>query len=416
MIKQNLSEKLFKPKIKQTETSTLVSYCDFTGNPMNTQSALSGSQHTGWYRMINRLMWIWRGINPLEIEEILSRIAVSDAQRSDDKMLDTVIGNRPGNWCFEWSHQAMYWQQKALQYETGPDAHNAWLRAANLYSIAAYPFIKGDELADQATVLAYKAYDNAAKFSSYKLKKLTFKLEDRKEVSGFLHVPSEGQGPFPTVLMCGALDSLQIDYCRYFRDYLQPQGIAMLTLDMPSIGYSIKQKLTQETSTLHQQIINQLVNIPWIDHTRFGVVGVRFGANIALRLAYMEPTKIKAVAVLGPVVHSLLNDEKRQYTLPKMELDVFASRFGIYQVDGLALRHELSCYSLKNQGLLGRRCPVPFMSVHWKDDIYSPREESLLIMRSSVDSDLLSLPSHPVFESYQKALRETTDWMVGKIF
>lgn len=99
--------------------------------------------------------------------------------------------------------------------------------------------------------------------------------------------------------MCGALDSLQIDYCRYFRDYLQPQGIAMLTLDMPSIGYSIKQKLTQETSTLHQQIINQLVNIPWIDHTRFGVVGVRFGANIALRLAYMEPTKIKAVAVLG---------------------------------------------------------------------------------------------------------------------
>ena len=415
MTQQNLSEKLFKPKIRQVETSTLVSYSSYDLPEIKDHSVLNGTQHAGWYRMINRLMWIWRGIDALEIEEVLSRIAVSDAKRSNENLLDTVIGNRRGNWCFEWSHQAMLWQQKALQFEKGEKACDAWLRAANLYSIAAYPFIKGDELADQAVLLACKAYDSAAQFSEYQLKKIAFKIEGGKEVCGFLHIPSNAQGPYPTVMVCGMLDSLQIDFNRYFRDYLEPLGIAMLTLDMPSIGYSIKYKLSQETSTLHEQVVRQLDTIPWIDHTRFGIVGMRFGANIALRLAYMCPDKIKGVAVIGPIVHSLLNDEKYQKDIPRMVLDVFASRIGIYQVDGASLRHELSCYSLKKQGLLGKRSKVPMMSVCLKNDIYSPKDESTLIARSSVDGDLVMLPSSPIFANFEKALSETTAWLKTKI-
>ncbi|WP_369310114.1 esterase FrsA [Providencia rettgeri] len=415
MTQQNLSEKLFKPKIRQVETSTLVSYSAQTLPQIKEHSLLSGSHHAGWYRMINRLMWIWRGIDALEIEEVLSRIAISTAPRSNDNQLDTVIGNRSGNWCFEWSQQAMHWQQKALEFEQGVEAGKAWLRAANLYSIAAYPFIKGDELADQAILLANKAYDSAAKFSQYRLKKIPFKVDGGKEVCGFLHIPSRGQGPYPTVMICGMLDSLQIDFCRYFRDYLEPLGIAMLTLDMPSIGYSAKYKLTQETTALHEQIIRQLDDIAWIDHTRFGIVGIRFGANIALRLAYMCPEIIKGVAVIGPIVHSLLHEEKYQQDIPRMVLDVFASRLGIYQVDGSALRYELSCYSLKNQGLLGRRSKVPMLAVSLKDDIYSPKAEADLIRRSSIDADVIMLPSHPVFANFEKALSETTYWLKAKI-
>ncbi len=47
---------------------------------------------------------------------------------------------------------------------------------------------------------------------------------------------------------------------------------------------------------------------------------MRFGANIALRLAYMCPDKIKAVAVIGPIVHSLLHEEKYQQDIPRMVL------------------------------------------------------------------------------------------------
>ncbi|MTC72565.1 esterase FrsA [Providencia zhijiangensis] len=415
MTQQNLSEKLFKPRVRQVETSTLVSYSSHTLSQLENHSVLSGSSHNHWYRTLNRLMWIWRGIDAIEIEEVLSRIAISDAKRSREEWLDTVIGNRRGNWCFEWSHQAMHWQQKALEFEKGQEACDAWLRAANLYSIAAYPFIKGDELADQAIVLACKAYDSAAKFSQYQLKKIPFKVDGGKEVCGFLHIPSNVQGPYPTVMVCGMLDSLQTDYSRYFREYLEPRGIAMLTLDMPSIGYSGKYCLSQETSTLHEQIVRQLDTIPWIDHTRFAITGIRFGANIAVRLAYMCPDKIKAVAVIGPIVHSLLHEEKYQKDIPRMVLDVFASRLGIYQVDGQSLRHELSCYSLRNQGLLGRRNQVPMMSVCFKNDPYSPKADSDLIARSSMDSHLLTLPSSPILEAFERSMSDTTKWLESKI-
>ncbi|HHR6130753.1 TPA: esterase FrsA [Providencia alcalifaciens] len=415
MTQQNLSEKLFKPRVRQVETSTLVSYSSHTLSLLENHIVLSGSSHNHWYRTLNRLMWIWRGIDAIEIEEVLSRIAISDAKRSRDEWLDTVIGNRRGNWCFEWSHQAMHWQQKALEFEKGQEACDAWLRAANLYSIAAYPFIKGDELADQAIVLACKAYDSAAKFSQYQLKKIPFKVDGGKEVCGFLHIPSNVQGPYPTVMVCGMLDSLQTDYSRYFREYLEPRGIAMLTLDMPSIGYSSKYSLSQETSTLHEQIVRQLDTIPWIDHTRFAITGIRFGANIAVRLAYMCPDKIKAVAVIGPIVHSLLHEEKYQKDIPRMVLDVFASRLGVYQVDGQSLRHELSCYSLRNQGLLGRRNQVPMMSVCFKNDPYSPKADSDLIARSSMDSHLLTLPSSPILEAFERSMSDTTKWLESKI-
>ncbi|WBM61608.1 esterase FrsA [Providencia sp. PROV188] len=415
MTQQNLSEKLFKPRVRQVETSTLVSYSSHTLSQLENRSVLSGSSHNHWYRTLNRLMWIWRGIDAIEIEEVLSRIAISDAKRSRDEWLDTVIGNRRGNWCFEWSNQAMRWQQKALEFEKGQEACDAWLRAANLYSIAAYPFIKGDELADQAIVLACKAYDSAAKFSQYQLKKIPFKVDGGKEVCGFLHIPSNVQGPYPTVMVCGMLDSLQTDYSRYFREYLEPRGIAMLTLDMPSIGYSSKYSLSQETSTLHEQIVRQLDTIPWIDHTRFAITGIRFGANIAVRLAYMCPDKIKAVAVIGPIVHSLLHEEKYQKDIPRMVLDVFASRLGVYQVDGQSLRHELSCYSLRNQGLLGRRNQVPMMSVCFKNDPYSPKADSDLIARSSMDSHLLTLPSSPILEAFERSMSDTTKWLESKI-
>ncbi len=86
-----------------------------------------------------------------------------------------MIGYRRGNWAYEWSQQAMLWQRKALEFESGEKACEAWLLAANLYSIAGYPHLKGDELADQATVLANQAYENSARFAAYELKKLNSK-------------------------------------------------------------------------------------------------------------------------------------------------------------------------------------------------------------------------------------------------
>ena len=67
--------------------------------------------------MINRLMWIWRGIDPREILDVQARIVMSESERTDSDLYDTVVGYRGGNWIYEWSKQAMLWQQKASQEE-----------------------------------------------------------------------------------------------------------------------------------------------------------------------------------------------------------------------------------------------------------------------------------------------------------
>jgi hypothetical protein len=37
---------------------------------------------------------------------------MSEAERTDSELYDTVVGYRGGNWIYEWSKQAMLWQQK----------------------------------------------------------------------------------------------------------------------------------------------------------------------------------------------------------------------------------------------------------------------------------------------------------------
>jgi Alpha/beta hydrolase of unknown function (DUF1100). len=148
MAQANLTETLFKPRFKHPETSTLVRRFN-PGTMPAVQSALDGKNVPHWYRMINRLMWIWRGIDPREILDVQARIVMSESERTDSDLYDTVVGYRGGNWIYEWSKQAMLWQQKASQEEDATLSGKHWLHAANLYSIAAYPHLKGDELAEQ---------------------------------------------------------------------------------------------------------------------------------------------------------------------------------------------------------------------------------------------------------------------------
>lgn len=409
MAQANLSETLFKPRFKHPETSTLVRRFN-PGTQPHIDSTLDGSNAPHWYRMLNRLMWIWRGVDPREIMDVQSRIVMSRAERTNAEHYDTVIGYRGGNWIYEWSTQAMLWQQKANQQQDTTLSGRHWLHASTLYSIAAYPHIKGDALAEQAQALANRAYEEAAQRLPGKMREMEFAVPGGSPVIGFLHMP-EGEGPFPTILMCGGLDSLQSDYYTLYERYFAPKGIAMLTLDMPSVGFSSKWKLTQDSSLLHQHVLKALPNIPWVDHTRVAAFGFRFGANVAVRLGYLESQRLKAVACLGPVVHSLMTNPQQLGRVPEMYLDVLASRLGMHDASDEALYVELNRYSLKTQGLLGRRCPTPMLSGFWKNDPFSPEEESRLITSSSADGKLLEIPFNPVYRNFDKALRDITEWI-----
>lgn len=411
MTHANLSETLFKPRFKHPETSTLIQRTARNAVP-GLNSALEGHSDAHWYRLINRLQWIWRGVDAREIIEVMGRICISPAKRSSAMLFDTVIGYRSGNWIFEWSKQAMLWQQKAQRCDDPQQSGNDYLMAANLYSIAAYPHLRGDTLAEQAQLLANRAYENAAARLTCNLKELSFAMPGHGNITGFLHLPKGIEGPAPTVLVCGGLDNLQSDFYALFARHLAPAGLAMLTLDMPSMGFSAKWKLTEDSSLLYQQVLRQLPQIPWIDHTRVSAFGFRFGANIAVRLAYLESQALKSVACLGPIVHSLLSEPALQSQVPDMYIDVLASRLGMPNAAESALSVELNRFSLKTQGLLGRRCPVPMLSAWWENDPFSPPEESRLIANSSCQGKVLNVPRKPLYRSFDNALNQISDWTV----
>ena len=411
MPEKNLSEELFKPRFEHPETSSLVRH--IATNPAGSSSVMSAKSPQRWYRTLTPLVWNWRGVPAIEINEVLSRVAASSLARTNEQQLDTVRGYRNGNWIYEWSVQAARWQQLAQQQQDPTTAGKYWLHAANLFSVAAYPHLNGDELADQAQVLAYRAYEQATGFLSGELKSLSFKMEDGKTVNAFLHMPEQVKPPYPVVMLCGGLDTLQLDHFRLFHDYLAPRGLAMLTLDMPSVGYSSRWRLTQDTSMLHQQVLRQLTDVPWIDHRRVGVWGHRFGANVAVRLAYLEIPRLRAVACQEPIVHGLLTDPSLQQAVPDMFLDILASRLGKTTRSDATLSTEMNAYSLKTQGLLGRRTPVPMLSACRKNNLYSPAEDSELICNSSAKGKLVWIADTPVMKSFERTTAEISDWLAG---
>ena len=98
---KNLSETLFNKvqPYKIRETSTISS----SGNPLpcepQEQFLIDGLCTPSWFRVLRRAFWIWQGAEPIELEEVLARIATSDGERTNPQQIDTVQGFIPGNWC-----------------------------------------------------------------------------------------------------------------------------------------------------------------------------------------------------------------------------------------------------------------------------------------------------------------------------
>lgn len=412
---ENLSEKIFKPQYDYPETSSLINRLDSSNG--SSISPLDGEIDSKWYRIINPLLWYWRGLPKLEIEAVLSRIAISTKRHTNDKWLDSVIGYQSGNWIYEFLNQAAMWQAKAdnvaqsnLTEESKNSLHQDYLIASEYASIASYPHFKNDELAMYAQTCAYQSYMKALEYSLYSTKQLEFKVENRV-IKSILHLPNNSNsGVCPVVLVCNGLGNLQIDYYRYFSEYLAPQGFAMLTVDLPTVGYSRNFVLSQNSSQIHQAVIEQLSSVPWVDSNRVIVAGFRFGSHIATRLAYLMPNKIKGLFNFTPFVHQLFVDKALQQNLPNSYKDMLASRLGLTSVSNQKLAAELNYFSLKNQGLLTHSCPIPVMNIIFEDDKLSNLSEAKLI-QSAKQSKIVTIPKTPLQKGLQNAFAQSVKWM-----
>lgn len=411
----NLSEKLFAPRQTSKETSSLVKLANVVDSPIH--SALDGDSEVGWYRVMRRPQWIWQGIDPIELEAILSRMANSEAPRTRDDLLDTVIGYKPGNWVYEWCQSGgMYHKAARALLEQGEKekAAEQLITASMYYSIGAYPHLKGDALSAQAELQANQAYREAMENMPHQMRTIDVKYEN-KTFQAFIHLPCTDK-LLPTVIVSGGLDTLQSDLLRLYQKYLGPAGFAMITLDMPSVGHSSHWSLTEDTSRLHQALLQQVMDVPWVDHTRVAMLGLRFGGNAAIRLGFLEPTRLKTCVSVGGIIHSGLADVKRLDAMPRMYLDMLASRLGKHGVSKGSLVSHLPAWSLKHQGLLGRRkIDVPMLGIGLKGDPVCSEFDNQLIAMSSYGGKAVTLPEKPLHDGYHRAMTTVVDWLKEKL-
>ncbi len=399
MASDNLSEKLFAQNKKAKETSMVI-------NSSELLKAEQGAQekYSPWYRILKRPDWIWQGLDAIEIEETLARIAVSENARTNASLLDTVVGYQGGNWSYEWSQAAMRHQLSALGAEdkSSERVQRELLKACRGFSVAAYPYLKGDPLAVQAETLTNKAFELQVKHAPFKVKTVTAKVDGRN-FEGYLYLPHTDH-PLPTVLVSAGVDCLQTDLWRLFETYFAPANIAMLTIDMQGIGKSRHWKLTQDTSYLHQAMLEEMRHLPWVDHFRVGVLGFRMGGNAAVRLAFVAPKKFKSCVSVGAGLHDVFYNIAALDYVPPMYADTLVSRMGKPAISTMLLM-QLQSFSLKTQGLLGRRkTAVPILSLRLDGDKISSKSDNELAAASSQHGVAKEL------RSYHEIMTETMQW------
>ncbi|XKM12894.1 alpha/beta hydrolase [Orbaceae bacterium ac157xtp] len=412
---KNLSEKLFKPQFKYPETSSLVNRTESLTNASKSQLDKAFSTH--WYRVVDLLQWHWRGLSIIEIEAVLASIAASNKERSNPELLDTVIGYQSGNWIYEFLQQSAEWQQKAEELKKGEDNNEkcfeAWLNASLFASLASYPHYRNDDLANQAQTFATRLYHEAMALSPYTIKDVEFKIEN-KPIKAILHTPiKKGEQPktFPIVLLCAGLTNLEIDYYNFFANYLAPNGFGLLTVDSPSIGTSKQFNLRQNTSIIHQSVLEQIKTIPAIDYANVFLMGVQFGANIATRLAYLMPNKIRGLINIRPLIHQMYVETELQQKLPDMYKDLLADRLGVCKISDHALAAELKFLSLKEQCLITKPCHTPLLSIHFEGDIMSSEKEAKLLTSNKKNTYINVKKSDFKNNARACAAKEVINWM-----
>ncbi|WP_117233583.1 esterase FrsA [Vibrio maerlii] len=408
---KNLSETLFVKHKQAKETSGLTRYMPSSETLLETKKK---TDRSSWYRHVRRMQWIWLGMDPIEQESVLSRIASSDHSRTEDDWLDTVMGYHSGNWAYEWTKLGMHHQKQANGMQ-GDDAAEELFNASLCFSIAGYPHLKGDNLANQAQVLANNAFQEAAKLSKYQIKTLDIPIQG-KTIKANLHLPHTDR-PLPVVIVSAGLDSLQTDMWRIFRDYLAPKEIAMITLDMPALGQSAHVTLSEDSSAVHQAVLNELPNLPWVDQHKVGLFGYRFGGNAAVRLAFLEQEKVKACVALGAPIHDVLASPNKMKQMSKMYLDVLGSRLDKVPLDINSLASQMMAWSLKVQGFLtSKKTKVPILALSLDGDPVSPHTDNQLVAMFSQYGKAKKIDSKSLSGGYEKSLALAIKWLEDELF
>ncbi len=306
--------------------------------------------------------FIRRGADPKEAEAIFRRLTDLDPQR----------------WAAEWTRLAEPWERRAPELETQgktDQARDAYLQAATYYSIAKFPVI--NHPAKQAAYRkCVELYLKAARYFDPPLERVTIPFQG-KEIIGYLRMPKSVSKP-PVVIATGGIDVYKED--RDVSDILS-LGFAAFSMDMPGAGES-PVWYAADADRVYTATIDYLVERPDLDGERIGIIGRSYGGYWGGKMAYVEPTRVKAAVQWGgPIHHTFQEPWLRQLQEDRLYLwSLLDSMIYAHNVKNLdELRKHAPTLSLKTQGWLDKPA-APLLGVNGaKDPWISVRDVYILL-------------------------------------
>lgn len=102
--------------------------------------------------------------------------------------------------------------------------------------------------------------------------------------------------------------------------------------------------------------------------------------------------------------------------MPKMYLDILASRLGKNAVDINSLSGQLMAWSLKVQGILSsRKTKVPILAMSLENDPVSPHSDNRLVALFSDYGKAKKISAKTITQGYEESLDLAIKWLEDEL-
>ncbi|MFO0143844.1 MAG: alpha/beta fold hydrolase [Betaproteobacteria bacterium] len=333
--------------------------------------------------------WVWWGADPDALTEALDRIRSSNAPREVAGYWDLQRDLGPGHWNFEFSAlgQAAEARAQGVAASDPAAASKALHQASVYYGLAKYPYIRRDAGEVQAFQAQIRTYLRSWEVSGSPVEVVEVRWRN-KMAKGLLHLPRNAGGNLPLVLAANGIDVFGAEFGPFARDMVD-RGIAFFAFDLPGTGLNVEHTLDVDSEQLYLAFLDALLARGRFDASRVGVMGVSFGGNPAVKLAFTHPSRVAAVLnVCGPIhdVFNLPTDAIIRGIEP-MYREVLFDRWKLRKGDNIALVETGRRFSLVRQGVIkpGVTTKVPIYNLNARGDYVATERDMELVARASAD-------------------------------
>ena len=278
-----------------------------------------------WYHPIEVGEWVEQGGQNVVIHRILNAISKAKGPRRDAEMPDTLLKHGPGNWIYEWKRAGDNALKLARTQQSFAHAKSAVL----YYHLASSPHTN-DPKQLQALELAKQAYLLAGELLEYDIKEISIAHDDNA-FGAYVHIP-KGDGPFPVLISSNGSDQSKELLLNYFLEFLAPQGIALVSVDVPGMGGSAAFDMRDgKTEKMHLAAVRWVSTDSRFDQSNIFVQGDSFGGQAAARsfLQSEEYNLAGVVMVCAPLESPFKMPAEAYSNLPAFTIDGVRARLGL---------------------------------------------------------------------------------------